>query len=53
MAALSGPQSIESCLFHCAISATAKNITDLTNLLKSIVVIMFEISVYTKLDLYW
>ena len=41
-------------MLHCAIPTTAKDITDLINLLKSVVVMMFGISIYTKLciDLY-
>ena len=48
-------QSIGLCMLHCAIPTTAKDITDLINLLKSIVVMMSGISIYTKLciESYW
>lgn len=39
----SASQSIGLCMLHCAIPTTAKYITDLIILLKSIVVIIFEI----------
>ena len=39
----SASESIGLCMLHCAIPTAAKYITDLINLLKSIVVIVFEI----------
>ena len=41
---LSEPKSIESCMLHCAISTTVKDITDLINLLELIVIMMFGIN---------
>ena len=51
----SASQSIELCMLHCAIPTAAKYVTDFINLLKSIVVMTFGISVYTKLciESYW